>query len=816
MPLVAETAVCGTAYSFDMLFSYAVPERLAADIACGCRVLVPFGKGNTRRIGVVMKLTEGSQGSLKSLVSLIDSEPVVSEELLALAFYLREHTFCTYFDAVKTMLPPAMSVSAKETFRIAKNFADTASLSPAAEELLRTLSCAADSKELNRLIEEHMIENGRRLSDELCDAGALESDNVFRQAVGDAAVRMVRLTEKYISSPESFQLTPKQKQAADFLTEYGAAAVRETAYMCGVTESVIKRLCANGAAEEYEAEVLRRVESSEDEERSPEDIVLSAEQQRARDTVLEQLNAKKPAVFLLHGVTGSGKTSVFEKLIDDTVKMGRQALLLIPEIGLTPQTLKRFRSLFGDDVAVIHSGLSLGQRLDEYKRIKRGEAHIVIGTRSAVFAPLNNIGLIIIDEEGERSYKSDSSPRYHTHDIAKQRCAYHNASLLLASATPSIESSYLAEKGVYRLIEMKERYNNAALPEVSIIDMNLEREAGNRTEFSRKLAEEISANLKNGEQSILLLNRRGYHTIISCCDCYQPLYCPNCSVPLTYHKKNDKLMCHYCGYVSAPAESCPSCDSKHLKSMGFGTQKLEEELSVFFPSARVLRMDADTTFSRYSYEKGFTDFRDGKYDIMIGTQMIGKGLDFPNVTLVGVLSVDKALYAGDFRSYERTFSLITQVVGRGGRGERRGRAVLQTFIPEHYVMNLAAAQDYKEFYKEEIAIRRAMIFPPLCDMCIFCFSGNEDISARLGAEAVLGLMNRTLNELQPKTPVRVLGPVKCSYGRINGRYRYRIIMKCKNNAEMRGFISKVLTESAKLKEMKNVVLYADVNGDVGV
>ena len=714
------------------------------------------------------------------------------------------------------MLPPAMSVSAKETFRIAKNFADTASLSPAAEELLRTLSCAADSKELNRLIEEHMIENGRRLSDELCDAGALESDNVFRQAVGDAAVRMVRLTEKYISSPESFQLTPKQKQAADFLTEYGAAAVRETAYMCGVTESVIKRLCANGAAEEYEAEVLRRVESSEDEERSPEDIVLSAEQQRARDTVLEQLNAKKPAVFLLHGVTGSGKTSVFEKLIDDTVKMGRQALLLIPEIGLTPQTLKRFRSLFGDDVAVIHSGLSLGQRLDEYKRIKRGEAHIVIGTRSAVFAPLNNIGLIIIDEEGERSYKSDSSPRYHTHDIAKQRCAYHNASLLLASATPSIESSYLAEKGVYRLIEMKERYNNAALPEVSIIDMNLEREAGNRTEFSRKLAEEISANLKNGEQSILLLNRRGYHTIISCCDCYQPLYCPNCSVPLTYHKKNDKLMCHYCGYVSAPAESCPSCDSKHLKSMGFGTQKLEEELSVFFPSARVLRMDADTTFSRYSYEKGFTDFRDGKYDIMIGTQMIGKGLDFPNVTLVGVLSVDKALYAGDFRSYERTFSLITQVVGRGGRGERRGRAVLQTFIPEHYVMNLAAAQDYKEFYKEEIAIRRAMIFPPLCDMCIFCFSGNEDISARLGAEAVLGLMNRTLNELQPKTPVRVLGPVKCSYGRINGRYRYRIIMKCKNNAEMRGFISKVLTESAKLKEMKNVALYADVNGDVGV
>ena len=816
MPLIAETAVSGTAYSFDMLFSYAVPDRLAASIACGCRVLVPFGRGNKRRIGVVMKLSQGEKKGLKSLVSLVDETPVVSEELLGLAFYLREQTFCTYFDAVKAMLPPAMSVSAKETFRLVKNFTDISSLSPQAAELLQVLSCTEGSKELNEAVEKHIIDNGRRLTDELCDAGALDSDNVFRQAVGDAAVRMVRLTDKYMSTPEDFDLTPKQKTVADFLAEFGAAAVREAAYMCGVTEAVVKRLCANGAAEEYEAEVLRRVEDFADEVRRPEDIVLSAEQQRARDAVYEQMATGKPAVFLLHGVTGSGKTSVFEKLIDDTVKSGRQAMLLIPEIGLTPQILKRFRSMFGERVAVIHSGLSLGQRLDEYKRIKRGDADIVIGTRSAVFAPLDNIGLIIIDEEGERSYKSDSSPRYTTHDIAKQRCAFHGASLLLASATPSIESYYLAERGAYRLLEMKERYRNAPLPEVSIVDMNLERGEGNRTEFSRRLAEEINANLQKGEQSILLLNRRGYHTIISCCDCYQPVYCPNCSVPLTYHKKNNKLMCHYCGYVSEPVTVCPSCGSERLKNMGFGTQKLEEELSVFFPKARVLRMDADTTFSRYSYEKNFTDFREGKYDIMIGTQMIGKGLDFPNVTLVGVLSVDKALYAGDFRSYERTFSLITQVVGRGGRGGSRGRAILQTFIPEHYIMNLAAAQDYKGFYNEEIAIRRAMIFPPLCDMCIFCFSGNEDITVRLGAEAVLRLMNGRLREIQPKTPVRVLGPVRCSYGRINGKYRYRIIMKCKNTAEMRGFISGILTESAKLKEMRNTSLYADMNGDVGV
>jgi len=491
-------------------------------------------------------------------------------------------------------------------------------------------------------------------------------------------------------------------------------------------------------------------------------------------------------------------------------------MLLIPEIGLTPQVLKRFRALFGERVAVIHSGLSLGQRLDEYKRIKRGDADIIIGTRSAVFAPADNIGLIIIDEEGERSYKSDSSPRYHAHDVAKQRCAYHGATLLLASATPSIESYYLAERGVYKLLEMKKRYNSASLPDVSIVDMNLERISGNPTEFSQQLIDEVNSNLKRGEQSILLLNRRGFHTIISCVDCYQPIYCPNCSVPLTYHRKNGKLMCHYCGFAQEPATVCPACGSNRLKSMGFGTQRLEEELKMFFPAARILRMDADTTFSRYSYEKGFSEFKNGEYDIMVGTQMIGKGLDFPNVTLVGVLSIDKALYAGDFRSYERTFSLITQVVGRGGRGERKGRAVLQTFMPDHYIMNLAAAQDFKGFYNEEIAIRRALIFPPLCDMCILCFAGTDEEEVRGGAAAVIQLMNTKLSQLQPKTPVRVLGPVRASYGRLNGKFRWRIIIKMKNTAEMRGFISSLLTEGAKLKEMKKIAFYADINGDVGV
>lgn len=814
MSLIAEIAVSGTLYSFDMLFSYTVPQNMRK-VQCGCRVLVPFGKGDSRRIGVVMKLADGDGLGLKPVLSLVDSDPVLSKEFINLAFYLHDNTFCTYFEAVKAMLPPAMNVTVKEKFRVNRNFNDFKSLDSEATELFGKIQQFSDDAGLNDFISNFISENGRKTIDELCENSAIVSDNIFRQKIGDAVMKTVRLTDKYINCPESFRLTPKQKTVVKFLEENGTASSRETAYMCGVTAVVIANLVRNGAVEEYETEIYRHVEDFSEGRADINETVLSDEQQNAYNLISEQVHKRKPAVFLLHGVTGSGKTSVFEKLISDTVSGGRQVMMLIPEISLTPQVLKRFRSLFGERVAVIHSGLTLGQRLDEYKRIKKGDADIVIGTRSAVFAPLDNIGLIIMDEEGERSYKSDITPRYNAHDVAKQRCAYHGSTLLLASATPSIESYYLAEKGLYNLIKMKKRYRNIPLPEVSIVDMGEERADGNITEFSRTLVDEINLNLQNGEQTILLLNRRGYHTIISCVDCYQPVYCPNCSVPLTYHRKNGRLMCHYCGYSGELVKKCPSCNSERLKSMGFGTQKLEEELNMYFPTARVLRMDADTTFSRYSYEKNFTDFRNGEYDIMIGTQMIGKGLDFPNVTLVGVLSIDKALYAGDFRSYERTFSLITQVVGRSGRSLKRGRAILQTFIPDHYIINLSAGQDYESFYKEEIALRRTMIFPPVCDMCAFCFSGTDDIQVKKGASAVLGLMRESLREINPKTPVRVLGPVKCSYGKINSRYRWRIIVKCKNNPEIRGFISGVLKKSAKLKDMSGISLYADMNGDTG-
>ncbi len=816
MPVIAEIAVSGTLYSFDMLFSYVVPQNMSGSVKCGCRVLVPFGRGNSRRIGVVMRLTHGGGSGLKTVVSLIDSEPVISEELIKIAFYLHDNTFCTYFEAVKVMLPPAMNVIVKEKFRLNRSFSDFDSISSNAKEILEKLQQFSDDVSIDNFINNFISENGRKIIDELCESDAVYSDNIFRQKVSDAVLKMVHLTDKYINCPEDFKFTPKQKTVVEFLKENGTASSKETAYMCGVTMIVISNLVRNGVIEEYETEIFRHVEDFSECRADINETVLSDEQQNAYNMISEQVHKHKPAVFLLHGVTGSGKTSVYEKLIFDTISHGRQVMMLIPEISLTPQVLKRFRSLFGERVAVIHSGLTLGQRLDEYKRIKKGNADIVIGTRSAVFSPLDNIGLIIMDEEGERSYKSDITPRYNAHDIAKQRCAYHGSTLLLASATPSIESFYLAEKGLYHLIKMNERYNNTPLPEVDIVDMSEERANGNITEFSHKLVNEINLNLQNDEQTILLLNRRGYHTIISCMDCGKPVHCPNCSVPLTYHKKNGRLMCHYCGYSGERIKNCPSCNSQRLRSMGFGTQKLEEELNMYFPTAKILRMDADTTFSRYSYEKNFTDFRNGKYNIMIGTQMIGKGLDFPNVTLVGVLSVDKALYAGDFRSYEKTFSLITQVVGRSGRCFKRGRAVLQTFIPDHYIINLAANQDYDGFYEQEIALRRTMIFPPICDMCTFCFSGTNDTSVKKGADAVMTVMRENLKELNPKTPVRVLPPVKCSYEKINGRYRWRIIMKCKNTAEIRDFISSVIKKSLTIKEMSGISLYADMNGDTGL
>ena len=813
----AMVAVSSAAYSFDKPYSYLIPGEMLETAKPGSRAIVPFGRANRKRIGIILEVEPVFQSDkgLKPLFSIPDDSPVLSSEMLELMYWLRDNTFCTYFDAVKTLLPSGMNINIGEEYALAEPLPDMP-LSCEESNFLRFLENCRSRDEFRRFISCASGTEEKAIVRSLIEKKYIILKVSQKRKAKESYIKMLRLSEEYINAPESFKLTPKQKALAEIISERGSVSTKEACYLAGVTSLVADNLVKSGAAEGFESDNFRMVSIGKPGSRSIEDVKLTDYQQPVYDTVAKQIDEGRPECFLLHGITGSGKTAVFEKLIGHCVNTGKQAMLLIPEISLTPQIVRRFQEIFGETVAVLHSGLTDGQRLDQYRRIKLGLASIAIGTRSAVFAPFDNIGLIIVDEEGERSYKSDSSPRYNAIEVAKKRCRTHSSVLLLASATPSVESYYNAMKGRYKLLEMNKRYSGAVLPEVTIVDMNDERMEGNTTEFSRRLTGEIRENLLKGEQTILLLNRRGYHTIISCCDCNKPLYCPNCSVPMTYHKANDSLMCHYCGHVQSMAEACPVCGGQRLIQMGFGTQKMEEQLSMLFPEARILRMDADTTFSRDSYEKRFKAFADGEYDIMVGTQMIGKGLDFPNVTLVGVLSVDKALYAGDFRSYERTFSLVAQVVGRCGRGSKKGRAFLQTFMPEHYVLSLAAAQDYKKFYNEEIAVRRALIFPPVCDICALGTSGENEDMTMSAAEALVDIIRQRIKKDNISFPLRVLGPVKCSYGKLNGKYRYRIIIKCKNTAGFRAFVGRILEDFGKLRKFSRVSVYADINGDIGI
>ncbi|HKM32220.1 MAG TPA: primosomal protein N' [Oscillospiraceae bacterium] len=813
---IAKVVVDKAAYGYDLPYSYHIPEQLADKIARGSRVLVPFGKGNRKRIGLVLEITteQLELNKVKPIIGLYDEELLLTDELLELVCHLKETTFCTYFEAVKTVLPSGLNLNLTHRYMLGK--ASTEELTRDEQALSDMLFKATTQREFDSLLDCTVAPTKQIVVDGLLSKGVIVLIEGMKRKVGDETVQMVRLSEKYLSSEESFKLTAKQKQVVSMLEESESAAIKEICYICGITEVVVKNLIKNGVLDSFEYETYRSPNDIEQTGQSAEDIHLSDKQQEVYDGINSLLCQSKPDVALLRGVTGSGKTSIYIKLIDSCIKQGKQAMMLIPEIALTPQIVRQFTELFGKKVAILHSSLSLGQRVDEWKRLKNGEACIAVGTRSAVFAPLDNIGIIIMDEEGEHTYRSESSPRYHAREIAKLRCVNHNALLLLASATPSVDSYQFAITGRYKLFELGERYSDALLPEVFMVDMGQELTNGNTSSFSNVLIDEIADTLQAGEQVILLLNRRGYNTFISCMSCREPLVCPLCSIALTYHKRNGQVMCHYCGYTRPLENKCSKCASEFLKHTGAGTQKIEDELSQLFPSARVLRMDADTTYSRHAYEKGFSAFERGEYDIMVGTQMIAKGLNFPNVTLVGVLSVDKALYAGDYHSYERTFSLITQVVGRGGRGDKPGRAYIQTFTPEHYVLNLAAMQDYVGFFNQEAEIRHALLYPPFCDLCVVGFSSLVESRAQDASRIFLQMLKEVLEDDNIKLPIRALGPAKATLGKINSRFRYRLILKCRNTAKFRRVISELLVKSSKRKEFANVSIYVDLNGDIGL
>ena len=624
--------------------------------------------------------------------------------------------------------------------------------------------------------------------------------------IGVAGVRMAELT---VSRGEELpRLTPKQQSVADLLLDIGSATVEEIKTLCGVGDGVLKNMEKCGVLRFFKKEKYRNPYADLPAAPKAAEIELSAEQTKAYNTLSAMLDGDGGSA-LLYGVTGSGKTQVYMRLIDRALQQGKDTIVLVPEIGLTPQVLGLFHQRYGRQVAVLHSGLSVGERNDEYRRADRGEAKIVLGTRSAVFAPLHTLGLIIMDEEQELTYKSERTPRYHARDIARYRAGESGALFVMASATPSIESYAAAKAGQYTLCSLEHRFGNAALPQVCTVDMKGELHAGHRSPLSRTLQKQIQSNLDAGKQTILLMNRRGYNTFIACNDCGHVITCPNCSISLTYHSYSNRLMCHYCGYSKPLDNTCPECGSHAVRYSGFGTQRIEDELQALFPAARILRMDADTTAGKFSHQKLFDAFAAHEYDILVGTQMVAKGLDFDDVTLVGVVNADNALYDENYLSHERAFDLITQVVGRSGRRDATGTAVIQTIDPCNPVIDLAARQDYPAFFETEYALRRILTYPPFCDIYGVFFVSEDENAAALAAKAFFDTLVLENKEQQQK--LIVLGPSPARISKISNTYRYRLAIKCKNSKSVRNLLMQVLKATVKMKELRKVQISIDLN-----
>lgn len=626
--------------------------------------------------------------------------------------------------------------------------------------------------------------------------------------VGSKSEKMMRLADENADIAQ--KLTPKQQSVVNLLADVGAAEVNEICEFCSVGKSVLDNLVKYGICEYYKKEVFRNPYGNADSLVDRKDIVLSAEQEKAFLTYSDMLK-NGGGTGLLYGVTGSGKTQVYLKLIDEAVDMGKDVIVMVPEISLTPQALSIFHKRYGKKVAVFHSGLSLGERNDEYKRADCGEAKIVIGTRSAVFAPLHNLGLIVIDEEQEHTYKSERTPKYNAADAANFRCKYNKALLLLTSATPSVESYSAAVNGKYKLCELNERYGKSTLPQVITVDMKAEIKGGNKTPVSNTLKNLLEETLEKKKQAILLINRRGYNTFIACNDCGHVITCPNCSISLTYHSYNNSLMCHYCGYSKPLDNVCTECGSKNIRYSGYGTQRIEDEIERLFPQARIIRMDADTTSAKFSHQRIFDAFSNGDYDILIGTQMVAKGLDFPNVELVGVVNADNSLYDENYTANERSFDLITQVVGRSGRRNASGKAVIQTINPNNEIIEFASRQDYKAFYDSEINLRKLLTYPPFCDIYSVSFTSEDENKSALCAKEFFDIFVE-LNKTEYKNEkFIVLGPSPAKISKISNNYRHRLAIKCKNSKSVRRMLNDILQKIAKMKEYKEVTVGIDLN-----
>ncbi len=813
----AKVAVENTAYDFDQLFDYAVPIEYRGMAAPGCRVLVPFGRGNQKRQGVIFAVSDRTDyPKTKPFSVLLDETPVLSAEMVMMAAWFRDNYYCTYYEAAKVMLPTGINVrvvtSYKASEQLSREFLDGRDdITPQQRKILDMfLANKGLVLEKKHITEVMNLPVNSTIPDKLVEKGCLvRLDDAIRK-VKDANIKMVTLSAD-AGRLDGVKLTPKQKEIVTLLRDVQTASVKEICYFTGISQAVVDMLAKKGIVSYYEEAVYRNPYAGAAVSGS-ERVVLSPQQQTVFENLYGLYNEDKFHVSLLFGVTGSGKTSVFLRLIDEVLDDGKGIIVMVPEIALTSQTLEKFHARYGKKVAVIHSGLSLAQRMDEWKRVRDGDAQIAVGTRSAIFAPFARLGLVIIDEEQEYTYKSENAPRFHARDAARFRCGYHKALLVLASATPSIETYYNAtEAGRYDYEVLTKRYGDAILPEVEKIDISqMDVSEGI---ISPRLYQALKENWEGGKQSILLNNRRGFNTFVSCRACNEVISCPHCSVSMTYHSDNRRLMCHYCGYSIPVPRACPSCGEPYLRFAGHGTQKAEEELAKLFPAARILRMDADTMTRRSSYDKKLGDFAAGLYDMMIGTQMVAKGLNFERVTLVGVLMADQTLYSDDFRSYERAFSLLTQVVGRSGRGSSKGRAIIQTMTPENPVIDLAAQQDYRKFYENEIILRKAMLYPPFADICMVGFVGTNDDATAQAAQRFMELLKFHTQRGFSDVPIRALGPSPASVRKVSGKYRYKLILKCRNNARFRELMHLLLCDFGRNAANKEITAYANMNPD---
>ena len=740
--MFCEVYLLDVPYHLDRTFDYECDDS----VTVGTVVKVPFGKIDKLRYGVVVKIKSSvSTENTKPVHSSLDGRLRLTEEMCGLCLFLKEHTLCTFGEAVKCILPPgALSEKLNESFR-------------------KEISLAIEKEEAATLLT-------------LAGRSGIRSEG--QREIIRTLIRTVSMDYELVKE------------------------------LPGVSSANISALRDKGFIKITESENIRNPYASYALEQNREPIVLSSAQNKAYDTVMELYRDSKARCALLHGVTGSGKTKIILKTIDKCIEDGKSVIMMVPEISLTPQTVGIFCRRYGERVAVIHSSLSQGERMDAWKRIKRGDVDLVIGTRSAVFAPLSNVGMIVIDEEHEHTYKSESDPKYHARDVASYICGRNNALLLLSSATPSLESYYKATKGIYTLVPLKERFGGVRLPDAVIVDMREELRLGNTTPLSERLVKSLTEVGERNEQAILFLNRRGYNSQVSCKSCGDVISCPRCSVSLTYHtgRGGGKMLCHLCGYTSAVARVCESCGSDNLSFLGYGTQKVEAELSQYLPDMPVMRMDADTTSGKLAYDRMLEDFREGKADILLGTQMVAKGHDFPRVTLVGVVLADTSLFVSDFRASEKTFSLLTQVIGRAGRSKDSGVAVIQTYAPKNEIIRLACLQDYEKFYEGEIELRRELKYPPFCDIVTLTVTAeDEGVVMRESAKLHELLLDKLKNDgsLNDK-PFMVFGPFEAGVYRINEKYRMRIVVKCRLDKVARELFSFVLSETSKTSRNSTV------------